>query len=392
MSASSFPLPSSTVPTSAGNNEIYAGPVSGGPATAAFRLAQLADVQAWLGTQTANRVFAGPSSGSPASPTFRTQVAEDIATGTPTAGFAAVSVGAATKPAWTFLNGTAIGFLTGKDRERPAPSTCNIYLATDSYITYASDGTKWYVTGIGPDKVAMGQITGGTGGFSDTTYMNSAASANAGPPMLATGGTFVFGFYCNALPGTGAKVLYSFGDGNITRGWLLRTSAANSNKFAALFKGINADANIEINQTVTTGPHIIAFNFNGTSIRSCLDGGTVVASAALTGTYVPPTSVSAVNLGKYFGAAGLAADWMDFIFYAGYTSALSDGELQTASSSFASLRLGNTTADPAYMHMAENMGTQGGAAGVSIWQAFGTAATRPSYLSGQGTGFSKAFY
>lgn len=53
--------------------------------------------------QSANTFFAGPTSGGAATPTFRTQVAEDIATGTPTSGYIPYAAGAGVKPAWGSL-------------------------------------------------------------------------------------------------------------------------------------------------------------------------------------------------------------------------------------------------------------------------------------------------
>ena len=48
----------------------------------------------------ANTLLLGPVSGSATVPTYRTVVAEDVATGTPTAGYIPVSAGAGVKPAW----------------------------------------------------------------------------------------------------------------------------------------------------------------------------------------------------------------------------------------------------------------------------------------------------
>lgn len=83
-SGSASDLSSGTIPLarhgSIANNAILSGPVSGGPATASFRLAQLADIQAWLGTKTANFIFAGPGSGAAALPDFRALVLADIPT------------------------------------------------------------------------------------------------------------------------------------------------------------------------------------------------------------------------------------------------------------------------------------------------------------------------
>ncbi len=53
--------------------------------------------------QAANSFYSGPASGAAAAPTFRAQVAEDIATGTPTSGYIPYAAGAGVKPAWGSL-------------------------------------------------------------------------------------------------------------------------------------------------------------------------------------------------------------------------------------------------------------------------------------------------
>ncbi len=359
MSSSSFPLPLSDVPNSA----------------------------------SANTLFAGPTSGGAAAPTFRTAVAADLGTGTPTSGYALVSAGSGVEPAWTLLQGTAVGFITGKDRQRTAAATTNIYFSSDTNtgIEYLSNGSSYAIPGAGYDKVAMGQIAGGVGGFTDTTYFASAAALSVAPHMKS--GTFALMFYVNSLPGAVNQQLAGYSSGNITSGWALKVSATNANQMACLFTGLNSTGNILLSGTaLTTGVHCFIFTYDSaTTIKFCLDGGTV-NSATVSGTFTAPTSSASFGIGRFLGAGGLSCGWFDYVGLSGWNSVLSDGEMQTASGSPSTFRFGNTTADPDFFHYASWCSLAGAGGGAAVWPISGAASVRASYMSAQGSGMNKANY
>ena len=263
-------------------------------------------------------------------------------------------------------------------------------MTNDTYQTYVSDQTRWYNAATGWDRVTVDGIV--SVGFSDTTYLASATGSTTAGPTFASGQSIVFGMYVISLPGTGGGIFVNFGSGNITSGWILGNSTVNSNKFRLLFKGVNSDANIELNLTLTTGYHVIAVANLGTSCRASLDGGTVVATAAMSGSYVAPSGATLFAIGRYFGAGGLACAWMRFGFFQAYGSALSDGDLQTLSGNGANYIPGVISAAPTYDLQARWMRTEGIASGVSAWQIYGTSSSKSSYVSAQGGGIAKVFY
>lgn len=328
-------------------------------------------------TQAASTVYAGPTSGAAAAPAFRAIVPLDLATGGTALTFYRGDAIFAT-PA-----GAAIGFTVGKDRSRPVAAGANIYLTTDTFQTYASDQTNWYVVGKGTDKCTVGQAGGG---FSDTNYFVSPAGAAVGPTMINPY-SLVVGFYVNSLPGIAGGIIASYGIGNISSGWIFGNSTVNNNKIRMYMVGLTP-LPFELNLTMTVGFHVIALNYNGTSVRYCMDGGAVTGIAA-TGTFTAP-GASAINVvGRYFGATGFSCIWADFAFAQGYASALSDADLQLATGNGAVFQPGILTADPAYDFQTRWMPDGGSASGAVAFQAYGTAKSTTSNLSPQGVGIYK---
>lgn len=335
-------------------------------------------------TGAGNQVVATPN-GATGAASLRFLLAEDEATGTPTAGYAPVSAGAGVRPVWTLLQGTAVGFSSGKDRNRPAATTLNVYGTTDTNQVYISVGGIWIVAGKGADKCTADSAVGG---FSDSVYFSSAStgSAVAGPTMTSPY-SLVVGFYVISLPGTGGGVIACYGTGNVTNGWLFAGSIVNSNKLRMYMQGLGTVTN-ELNLTLTTGFHVVALNYNGTSIRYCMDGGSVTGIAT-TGTFTSPSAAAVCMVGRYFGAGGFSAPWARFGFMQGYASALSDADLQAVSGNGANFIPGVITPDPAYDFQYRWVPDGGFGGGVTALQAYGTAANKFSALSPQGVGTYK---
>lgn len=323
---------------------------------------------------------------------LKAPLASPALTGVPAAPTAAVSTNTTQIATTAFVNAqiaaVATGFSSGKDRNRPAASVGATYFATDTYQIYISDGTNWIVSGVGPDKVTIDSLAGG---FSDSTYLNSPAGAAVGP-LTALNQTVVVGFYIISLPGTGGGVFlcYQTGGASPTSGWFFAGSTTASNKLRLYLTGVTGSI-VELNLTLTVGFHVVAFNYNGSSVRYCMDGG-AVSSAATTGTFTVPTSSASFLVGR-FGGSGFAATWARLGFVQGFGTVLSDADMQLASGSPTTYVPGVTANDPTYDWQARWNRTEGAASSVSVLKAYGTsaAATRLAYLSPVGGGISKTF-
>lgn len=289
-----------------------------------------------------------------------------------------------TKPSgwvWKTLVGPVANIGTGADRNRPAAAAGIIYITTDTFQTYASTGSLWTVAGVGPDNCLF---TGGGGGFSDTNYLASPNSTLSGPTMTNPY-TALMGFYVVSLPGNTGGVIYGYGSGNITSGWLFANSTVNSNKLRIYMQGVNSNANIEINLTLTTGFHVVAFNYNGSSIRYCMDGGSV-GNVSVSGTYVAPSASAVINVGRFWFGAGFSAPWLRMGFIQGYSSVLSDADMQTLSGSPSTFIPGTITTAPDFDWQARWYRAEGVSGAVSQYNFFGTASNTSSFLNMIGSG------
>lgn len=334
-----------------------------------------------LATQVATSFLAGPISGGAVAPAFRQIVAEDIGTGTPTAGYATLSIGAGSKPAWGPLGAPAIGYTFGKDKNLPAANAMTFYNATDVRQLYTSDGTNVRNFNGNNPGTTLGLAAGA---FNATNYLASAAGASNGP-TLANPYSFAILFQVLALPGTAGGTLMAFHPGaSITAGWLFGSSVANSNKMRLFMAGVASSAFMELTAiTLTTGVHCFGFNWNGSSVRYCMDGG-AVSSVVATGTYTAPNSSSQCYIGR-FGGSGNEDGFADFGFAIGYASVLSDGDMQTLTGAQATYRPGIITADPAFYFASAWMGSGGFASGGKSYQAYGSGVLNSTSFFPQGS-------
>jgi hypothetical protein len=394
-------------------NKVFAGPSTGSPATPTFRSLVAADLPAGTGTVTSvaltapteitvagspvtttgtlaltwatqnnNLFFCGPNSGGPSTPAFRTIKAEDIGTGTPTTGYATLSTGAGNRPAWGPLTAPAIGYTTGLDKDLPAANAYTFFKASDTRQLYTSDNTNR--TNVNGNNIAttMGIPVGG---FDASNYMATAQGATNGP-TLANAYTLCLMFYVVSLPGTGGGTIMTFHPGSsLTAGWLFSNSTTNSNKFHLFMVGVAGSAFMELTGTsaITTGPHAFCFNYNGSNVRYCLDGG-AVSTIAAGGTYTVPTSASQCWIGR-FGGSGAVNNFADFGFAIGYNSALSDGDMQTLSAAFATYRPGVISATHDYYFHSSWGGPGGYGVGARAIPAYGPGASAFASFFPQGT-------
>ena len=236
------------------------------------------------------------------------------------------------------------GIASGKDSARPSPGTASIYIATDTHQTYLSDGAMWYASaGLG-DAVVLRR-------FTDTDYFAGAslagAMANAGPTFTPPY-TLAVGFRVEALPGTSEKIMMCFPNTGAAKGWYLASSATNSNKML-ISLGDGSAHEFELSGTValTLGAHALAIAYDGTTLKYCLDGGTV-NSLAPGITYVPAdNSALGFFVGRYY-AGGFAWTFGGVAWIQGYASYLSNADMQTLTGSPATYTPAAIAHDPAY--------------------------------------------
>ena len=142
-------------------------------------------------------------------------------------------------------------------------------------------------------------------GGESTTGWGSAdyviAGAASAVPAFGPGQSLVVCLYPNATP-TSVEIAASHGNG-LTRGWTLdfgRNASARRQCNIYLF-GINASAGIQLTGSEFTvgAPYAIAIVIKpDKSVRYSVNGGTVQTIAALSGTYVLPTSADTYNVGS----------------------------------------------------------------------------------------------
>ncbi len=310
-----------------------------------------------------------------------------MATGTPTSGYFIKSAGTGVAATWVALTGANVGITVGRDCDRPAASsTTNIYFASDTFQTYITDQTSWYNSATGWDKVTVGRTTGGMG---DTWYLQGPPAVNSGP-TFANPYTICLGFWVVSLPGAVVGVMCGYGVGNPgTNGWYIASSGVNANKLALKMVGVNSSAVNELSSmtALTTGFHVVCVNYDGSSFRYVVDGGTV-NSVAASGAATALSASSFPMIGRWTGATGAGASWMEAGFWLGYASALSDADMQTLSSlSGTTFKPGAISANPAYNWQASFWRDgEYGATAVNSLTAYGTASNALTYLTPNGTG------
>lgn len=295
---------------------------------------------------------------------------------------------------WAFLNGTSIGFLTGTDRARPAPTVANVYLATDTFQVYASDTTQWYNTAAGWDRITVDSTLVATG-FADASYLVGPVGAN-NAPMMTPPYTIAFGMNVVSLPGTAGSIPVGYGASGTNAGWYLRNSptVTNTMKFGASAAGGFTEFALT-GFTLTTGFHVLALNWSGTNLRYSWDGGTVQTVAASL-TYVPPTAACNFAIGRWVAAGGLFCNWMRWGQIYGYNSLLADLDLQALGANTANFKFGFATANllstnPQYMNEGRWFRNEGAGGSAPIWPFYGLARSKFAYIGCVGNSISKTF-
>lgn len=387
--------------TSAAQHAVFAGP-SGSSGTPAFRALVASDIPAlsyvtsvaltapteitvggspitssgtfaltWA-NESANLVFAGPASGAAATPAFRGIVPLDLATGGTAAKFYRGD-GVFATPI-----GTSGGFGAGLDKDLPAAAAFNVYFATDTRQTYFSDSMNINNFNGNTPKTSLGNLAAG---MSTTDYLASPQGAAQGPTMTNPY-TVVVAIYVNTLPGTGGGVIASYGISS-SNGWYIQNSQSVSNKLAVFMQALTPSTS-QLNLTLTTGYHVIAFNYNGSNIRYCMDGG-AVSTTAVTGTYISPTATSAFNIGR-FVAGTFGMTWAEFCWIQGFASVLSDADMQTASGAGLTFRPGSITPTAAYYFHSSWIFSGGIGSSTLGFSARGSATTAITTLFAAGAG------
>jgi hypothetical protein len=197
-----------------------------------------------------------------------------------------------------------------------------------------SDGTDpvWATPGGGtPTWLALYEASalyvGGESafGFAQADYVT--ASAAAAVPAFGPGQSIVACVYPGATP-TGVEMVACHASGASNRGWLLdfgRNAGARRQCGLYLF-GMNGGAGVQLTGSEFTvgSAYVIAVVVKADkSVRYSVNGGAVQTIAALSGTYVPPTSGDTYDLGSTRAFVSLAS-------YYPLTSALL-GEVRTYS-------------------------------------------------------------
>jgi hypothetical protein len=246
--------------------------------------------------------------------------------------------GAGANPSWTAAPAAATP--AGLDKNRPAASVVGGYIGTDSGLYYLNDGTNVRVFNL-PEKSAYG-------GFTDTNYLQSqSAGATVGPTMASTGYTILVGINIVTLPGATTQVIGGFNTAS-TDGWYMAIGNV-SNKISIFMTGLNGGAynNFTGMTTLTTGPHLIAISWDGTSLTLVCDGGSAVTLTP-TGTYTAPSATARVTMARYSGSTGFAFANGNLFLFQGYASALSTGDKQTLTATPSNYFPGVITANAAY--------------------------------------------
>jgi hypothetical protein len=208
--------------------------------------------------------------------------------------------------------------------------------------------------------------------FTDTDYFvgSSLAGSMAGDgPTMAPPYTLAVGFSMEALSGTTEKVMTCFANISAFKGWYLASSATNSNKMLiSLGNGAAHEFEMSSMAALTVGAHAIAIAYDGTTLKYCLDGGTVYSLTPGI-TYLPPdNSAVAFFIGRYY-AGGYAWTCGGVAYVQGYSSYLSDADMQAVTGTPSSYTPGGISAAPDY-----NMQAKWGATIANQQPVYGTGA------------------
>lgn len=214
---------------------------------------------------------------------------------------------------------------------------------TGQVLTY--DGSEYVPTTPGggtPTWLALYDATaiyiGGESatGFATADYIT--ASAAAAVPAFGPGQSIVACIYPGATP-TGVEIVACHASGVSNRGWTLdfgRNSGSRRQCNLYLF-GMNGSAGVQLTGSeFTVGtPYVIAVVVKADkSVRYSVNGGAVQTLAALSGTYVPPTSADTYDLGSTRAFANLPAYYPFTSGVLGevrtYSTELSDADLVAA--------------------------------------------------------------
>lgn len=194
---------------------------------------------------------------------------------------------------------------------------------TDPVWATPGGGTPTWLALYGASALYMGGES--AFGFAQADYVT--ASAAAAVPVFGPGQSLVVCVYPGATP-TGVEMVACHASGASNRGWLLdfgRNTGARRQCGLYLF-GMNGGAGVQLTGSdFTVGvAYVIAVTIKADkSVRYSVNGAAVATIAALSGTYVPPTSGDTYDLGSTRAFVSLAS-------YYPLTSALI-GEVRTYS-------------------------------------------------------------
>lgn len=202
-----------------------------------------------------------------------------------------------------------------------AGATAGAALITDaSGAAQAITGTSGYVlTSNGAGVAPTWQAGGGGGSTWLSLYGGSAlwmggdaafgwsssdrvsASAGAAVPAWGPGQSLVIVLYPGATP-TGTELIAAHISVGSGRGWYVSvgTNAGARRRVAIFLAGLNASADLYLTGSDFTvgAPYVLAITIKADkSVRYSVNGGTVQTIAALSGTYVAPTSADVLRVG-----------------------------------------------------------------------------------------------
>ena len=207
---------------------------------------------------TPSNVIAGATAGG----VLITDASGNATVATGTAGYALVSNGAGVAPTFQSLS---------------TPTWLSLYGATALYM--GSDSTT---------------------GWATTDRINASAAAAA--PAFGPGQSLVLCLYPTATP-TGQELMVCHVVSPGTRGWYVAVgnNAGARRRLSIFMAGLNGSADLYLTGSDFTvgSPYVIAICVKADkSVRYSVNGGAVQTIAALTGTYVPPTSADTLRIGS----------------------------------------------------------------------------------------------
>ena len=171
-------------------------------------------------------------------------------------------------------------------------------------------------------------------GFTSGQYLDVPGTP-AAAPEFGTGQSLVVLIYPTGTP-SGAEVIAAHADTTSVRGWHLRSgdTAGDRSELSLYMHGLNATAIVRLTPATWSGatltPHVLAVAITaGKVVRYSWDGGTVTATAALSGTYDPPTSGDPFRIGCVTdGPPGTAVSVScQVVQLRAYSTVLSDADL-----------------------------------------------------------------